>query len=73
MTEETNAPTQGTEPEQQASFTKPEWLVKTEKLKEAVKQGLGAQVVFRSDNNVDCEPQLASEPQSTTVYPTVVE
>lgn len=68
MAEQTTEP-QATEPNE----NKPEWLVKTEKLEEAVKQGLGVQVVFKSNDETDCEPQLATEKVADTSWPTVVE
>lgn len=52
---------------------KPEWLVKTEKLQEAVKQGLGAQVVWKSDDQTDCEPELIGEKHDASIWPLVIE
>lgn len=51
----------------------PAWKIKADKLKKGIEQDLGVQVVFRSDNNVACEPTLVSEKQESNSYPYVVE
>ena len=60
---------QATEP---ASFV-PAWQVKSDKLKEAVQQGYGVQVVYKSTNEESCEPTLVTEEQASDNYPFVVE
>lgn len=70
---------QSTKPEQSTadkpaeSEQKPDWLIKTEKLQEAVKQGLGTQVVWKSDDQTDCEPELVGEKHDTSLWPLVIE
>lgn len=51
----------------------PAWKIKADKLKEAVKQGLGKQVVFKSTDTNPCEPVLVSENMANNNYPFVVE
>jgi hypothetical protein len=55
-----------------ASFV-PAWQVKSDKLKEAVQQGYGVQVVYKSTNEESCEPTLVTEEQASDNYPFVVE
>lgn len=71
-------PTQATQPAQTAQATEtasfvPAWQVKSDKLKEAVQQGYGVQVVYKSTNEEPCEPTLVTEGQAYDNYPFVVE
>lgn len=75
QTTQVSQPTQPTQPVQvteTASFV-PAWQVKSDKLKEAVQQGYGVQVVYKSTNEEPCEPTLVTEGQASDNYPFVVE
>lgn len=70
--------TQATQPAQTAQVAEPAsfvpaWQVKSDKLKEAVQQGYGVQVVYKSTNEEPCEPTLVTEGQASDNYPFVVE
>ena len=64
----TDQPAQATET---TSFV-PDWQAKSDKLKEAVQQGYGVQVVYKSTNEEPCEPTLITEKQASDNYPFVV-
>lgn len=63
---------QSTQATETASFV-PAWQAKSDKLKEAVHQGYGVQVVYKSTNEEPCEPTLVTEVQASNNYPFVVE
>lgn len=68
----TGGTTQSAQAAEPASFV-PAWQVKSDKLKEAVQQGYGVQVVYKSTNEESCEPTLVTEGQASDNYPFVVE
>lgn len=63
---------QSTQATEATSFV-PDWKIKSDKLKEAVQQGYGMQVVYKSTNEEPCEPTLVTERQASDNYPFVVE
>lgn len=72
QTTQVSQPTQPVQAAETASFV-PTWQVKSDKLKEAVQQGYGVQVVYKSTNEEPCEPTLVTEEQVNDNYPFVVE
>lgn len=51
----------------------PEWQRKADKLKQAIAEGLGKQVVYDCPQNGGCEPRLSTIEIKTDDYPTVIE
>ena len=51
----------------------PEWQRKADKLKQAIAEGLGKQVVYDCPQNGGCEPRLSTIEIKTDSYPTVIE
>lgn len=75
MAEET---TQNATPEVAKNTTQtdtyiPEWQRKADKLKQAIAEGLGKQVVYDCPQNGGCEPRLSTIEIKTDNYPTVIE
>lgn len=72
MTETEN--TQSTEPKSdQVTDLKPKWLIEYEKLQKIVAQDPTLQIVFKSDRDDNCVPQLSTKKMTTDNYPLVVE
>lgn len=74
MTEETtNAMPEVAKNTTQTDTYIPEWQRKADKLKQAIAEGLGKQVVYDCPQNGGCEPRLSTVEIKADEYPTVIE